>query len=79
MANLWEYLCGMGKLDFSCSLSLGYFVVLSIAAFVHVVPKTSVEKLGELFVRLPVLIQGAAYAGMIVLFCGVTLDAPSFI
>jgi hypothetical protein len=56
-----------------------FVVVLLAAAVSHFVSTDFLGRLVERFTALPVLVQSAAYAGLIVLFAGLSFGGPNFI
>ena len=74
-----EYLRGLSRLTVGSQLSPIFYCVLGLAIVMHVVPKTYVDELLAQFIHLPVPAQACVYAGLLLLFCGLTLEAPSFI
>ena len=53
--------------------------LLAVAVVAHVVSKEWLQRWSNRFLRLPVPLQGAAYAGAILVFCGLSAGGPSFI
>lgn len=74
-----EYVRGLTRLTVGTQLHTIFYCVLALAIVAHVVPKTRVDELLAQFIRLPVPAQACVYAGLLLLFCGLTLEAPSFI
>ena len=56
-----------------------FYGVLALAFFTHVFPKAWVTRAADLFAETPPVLQGAVYAGLLVLFMGATLESPAFI
>jgi alginate O-acetyltransferase complex protein AlgI len=78
-ANLLAYTRGLLSFSVGSRLHPLYYAVLLLAFVAHVVPRDAIERLGHRFARLPVVLQGAVYAGAILLLCGFTLGSKSFI
>ena len=78
--NFTEYLTSFGKLDFSNSqLHSYFFIILILTTTIHFSPKGIVTKAKELITSFPSFIQGAIYAGLILLFSAFSLEGPQFI
>ncbi|BFU93636.1 MAG: Membrane bound O-acyl transferase MBOAT family protein [Nitrospira sp.] len=56
-----------------------FYAILGLAILLHIVPIERVQKVESQFLRLPVPVQASAYAMLLVLFCGFTLESPAFI
>lgn len=74
-----DYLQGFTRLTSGTQLSGVFYGVLAATAVSHVVPKRKVEWLSQWFLARPVPMQAALYATLLLLFCGLTFEAPSFI
>ncbi|MEM8886330.1 MAG: MBOAT family protein [Planctomycetota bacterium] len=79
MENFVEYVTGLAAFSLSTQLSMAYFVVLASAAILHFVPRARVEEWSRRLARMPDPVQGAIYAGLLVLFLAATMQAPAFI
>jgi alginate O-acetyltransferase complex protein AlgI len=78
-ANLLAYARGLLSFSAGSRLHPLYYAVLLLSFAAHVVPRDAIERVGHRFARLPVVVQGAVYAGAILLLCGFTLGSKSFI
>ncbi|MDF0643649.1 MAG: MBOAT family protein [Nitrospira sp.] len=56
-----------------------FYAIFGLAILLHIVPIKRVQKIESQFLRLPVPVQASAYAMLLVLFCGFTLESPAFI
>jgi D-alanyl-lipoteichoic acid acyltransferase DltB (MBOAT superfamily) len=79
LPTLTAYAQGLVALRGGTALHPAVLLLLALAVAAHVVPKERVERWSERFLRLPVPLQGAAYAGAILAFCGLSAGGPSFI
>jgi alginate O-acetyltransferase complex protein AlgI len=79
LATLTAYARGLLALDVGLRLSPLYVLVLALAAFAHFSPRESLDRWGARFLRLPEPLQGAAYAALLLAFCGLSAGGPSFI
>ena len=80
MQNFTDYIKGLFRLDFATHLSPLFYAILLLAILMHLIPRPFVEKrVLNTFGLQPAFIQAGVYAGAILLFLGLTLDAPSFI
>lgn len=77
--NFMEYIRGLAHLSFGTQFSGVFYLVLGLAVFLHVVPRSYVEGVAGWFTERPVSLQAAVYAGLLMVYCGLTLEAPSFI
>lgn len=78
-ADLWTYIQGVGALDFTSRIHPGYYAVLAAATLAHFTPQDVFARLGRRFVALPVPLQGAVYAGLILAITGLSVGGPNFI
>ena len=80
MHNFTDYLSGLSHLGFGTQLSPLFYLILGAAIVMHIIPRRLLEeRIFNIFIRQPAFVQAGVYAGMLLLFLGVTLDAPSFI
>lgn len=56
-----------------------FYAILGLAILLHIVPIERVQQMESRFLRLPIPVQASAYAMLLVLFCGFTLESPAFI
>jgi D-alanyl-lipoteichoic acid acyltransferase DltB (MBOAT superfamily) len=79
MQNFTDYLQGLVNLTGGTQLSDVFYVILAGAVITHIAPMREIETAGAWFLARPVPVQAALYATLLLLFCGLTLEAPSFI
>ncbi len=79
LATFWAYSTGLAELSFSRVLSPVFYVVLSVAAILHISPTRWVEQLRTRLGAAPDLVQGGVYASLLLLYWGCTLGTPAFI
>lgn len=81
MEGFTAYTSGMLQMDFSgSSLSALFYAVLGLAVLMHLIPKQFIDSyMLNFFHRQSVFVRAGVYSGAILLFLGLTLEAPSFI
>jgi D-alanyl-lipoteichoic acid acyltransferase DltB (MBOAT superfamily) len=79
LEHLAVYARGLAQFSGGLALHPYFVIVLAAAAFAHYVPQARIEAFAKRWIALPIPLQAAAYAGAILAFCGVTMEAPSFI
>ncbi len=79
LENLSEYLRGLAAFTGGTRLSPHYFAILLLGVALHATSQVRIDALGRRFQQLPAAVQGAVYAGLVLLFSAATIDAPSFI
>jgi D-alanyl-lipoteichoic acid acyltransferase DltB (MBOAT superfamily) len=79
LATLSAYARGLLTLDLGFRLSPWYLLILALAVFAHYSSRELLERWSARFLRLPEPLQGAAYAGTLLLLCGLSAGGPSFI
>ncbi len=79
MHTFVDYLQGFARLTGETQLSGLFYVVLAGTAISHVVSIRHIESCTQWFLARPVPVQAALYATLLLLFCGLTFEAPSFI
>ena len=60
-------------------LNPAVLLVLALAVAAHLSSRDWLDRVARRFLSLPVPIQGAAYAGLLLVFCGLSAGGPSFI
>jgi D-alanyl-lipoteichoic acid acyltransferase DltB (MBOAT superfamily) len=79
MQNFTDYIQGLASLRGGSKLSDIFYLVLAGAVVTHIVPMRRIETVSAWFLTRPVPVQAAVYATLLLLFCGLTFEAPSFI
>lgn len=77
--QLAAYTTGLVALSTGFQLSWLFFLVLVTTATLHFVSSNWMDRVVVGFTRLPVAVQSATYACLIVLFAGLSFGGPSFI
>ncbi len=73
------YMKGFAKMTMGTQLHPLFYSVLGLAIVIHVVPKSYVDKVLVRLTFMPIPAQACVYACLLLFFCGLTLEAPSFI
>ncbi len=77
--SLVAYIGGLLRFSVGAELSWAFLAVLAIAASVHFVPKDLFDRTMERFAQIPAPAQAMVYAGLILVFSGLSFGAPAFI
>jgi hypothetical protein len=56
-----------------------FYMIIGMAIALHIVPMEKWKEIEAQFLRLHVPVQAGAYAFLLVLYCGFTLESPTFI
>ncbi len=78
-SSLVAYVRGLLRFTGDLQVSWAFILVLGIAAGAHFTPKGFFDRVMERFAGAPVLVQAAGYAGLLMLFSGLSFGAPAFI
>jgi len=79
MENLTQYVQGLEELSGGTRLHPGFYGVLLLGLATHFLPVGWAGRMADRFEVLPVFARAGIYTGLILAFCGVTLESPSFI
>jgi len=80
MEQLGEFLSGVAALRGGAEARPAAAALLLLAAAVHLTPRALVDRAQARFAdAAPAALQGAVYAGLVLLLCGATLDTSAFI
>jgi D-alanyl-lipoteichoic acid acyltransferase DltB (MBOAT superfamily) len=79
MQNFNDYAQGLLRFTGGTKLSNAFYLVLGGAILMHIVPMRQIEALNAWLLARPVPVQAAVYATLLLLFCGLTFESPSFI
>jgi D-alanyl-lipoteichoic acid acyltransferase DltB (MBOAT superfamily) len=79
MQNFTDYIHGLLRVTGGTKLSDVFYMILGLAVVTHVFPVRYIETVGAWLVARPAPVQAALYATLLLLFCGLTFEAPSFI
>ncbi len=74
-----DYVSGLLAFSGGSRLQPAYLAVLALAIFAHVVPRGLLADARQRLVAQPRFVQGGLYAGLLMIYVGVTLGAPAFI
>lgn len=77
--SLVAYVKGLFQFNGALELSWAFLVVLGLAAGVHFTPKEFFDRGMTKFSTAPIPAQAMVYAGLILLFSGLSFGAPAFI
>ncbi|MEX5216500.1 MAG: MBOAT family protein [Nitrospira sp.] len=79
MQTFTDYAQGLLRFTGGTQLSDVFYLVLGGAILTHIVPMRQLETLSAWLLARPVAVQAAVYATLLLLFCGLTFESPSFI
>lgn len=79
VANLVQYVEGLAKNGMGTQFHGLFYMILGMAIALHIAPMDKWKEVEAKFLRLPVPFQAGAYALLLVLYCGFTLESPAFI
>ena len=79
LPNFIQYLEGLVKNGMGTQIHGLFYGVLVMAIVLHVTPIERWKRLEARFLSFPVPVQAGAYALLLVLYCGLTVESPAFI
>jgi D-alanyl-lipoteichoic acid acyltransferase DltB (MBOAT superfamily) len=79
MENFLDFLRGWSHFTGGTRLSPAFYLVLGAGIVFHLIPAKTIDPVSRWWIMRPVPVQAAAYAALLLLYAGVTLEAPSFI
>jgi D-alanyl-lipoteichoic acid acyltransferase DltB (MBOAT superfamily) len=79
LPNLVQYVEGLAKNGMGTQFHGLFYMILGLAIVLHIAPMKNWKEIEVRFLRLPVPVQAGAYALLLVLYCGFTLESPTFI
>ena len=79
MKHFLDFIEGCARLTVGTRLSGVFYLILCAGILSHLSPLPQLERFGQWWIARPVPIQAAAYAVLLILYAGVTLEAPAFI
>ncbi len=79
LPNFVQYIEGFAKNGMGTQLHGLFYMILGSAIVLHIAPMEKWKEIETQFLRLPVPVQAGAYALLLVLYCGFTLESPTFI
>ena len=79
LTNLAQYVEGLAKNGMGTQFHGLFYIILGLAIVLHIAPMKNWKEIEAQFLRLPVPVQAGAYALLLVLYCGFTLESPTFI
>ncbi len=79
LPNLVQYVEGLAKNGMGTQFHGLFYMILGLAITLHIVPMERWKEIEAHFLRLPIPVQASMYAFLLVLYCGFTLESPSFI
>jgi len=77
--NFLEFLQGLSRFTVSTRLSSVFYVVLGLGILLHLLPTPKLERFAQWWIMRPVPVQAVTYATLLLIYAGMTLEAPSFI
>ncbi|MDE3219877.1 MAG: MBOAT family protein, partial [Nitrospirota bacterium] len=79
LPNLVQYIEGLVKNGLGTQFHGLLYMILGLAIVLHIVPMEKLKEIEGQFLRFPVPLQAGAYALLLILYCGFTLESPAFI
>ena len=79
LTNFAQYVEGLVKNGMGTQFHGLFYIILGLAIVLHIAPMKNWKEIEAQFLRLPVTVQAGAYALLLVLYCGFTLESPTFI
>jgi D-alanyl-lipoteichoic acid acyltransferase DltB (MBOAT superfamily) len=79
MENFLEFIQGWGRATMGTRLSPAFYVLLGLGILLHIIPFQAYQPAARWWIMRPASIQAMGYAALLVLYAGLTLEAPSFI
>ena len=77
--HLAEYVSGVAKLTGGTALHPYFFLLLAGAFVLHILPREWVDRASVRLAQSPAALQGALYAGALLVLLSATLESPAFI
>ncbi|MBP8202175.1 MAG: hypothetical protein KAX98_17750, partial [Nitrospira sp.] len=77
--NFLDFIRGWSHLTGGTRLSGVFYIILSLGILFHVFPAQRLERFAQWWIMRPVPIQAATYGTLLLIYAGMTLEAPSFI
>ena len=77
--NFLEFIQGWGRLTVGTRLSGTFYVVLGLGIVLHLLTSPRLERFAQWWIMRPVPVQAVSYATLLLIYAGMTLEAPSFI
>jgi hypothetical protein len=77
--NFLEFIQGWSRFTVGTKLSSIFYLVLGMGVVLHFLPAPRLERFAQWWIMRPVPVQAVTYATMLLVYAGLTLEAPSFI
>jgi D-alanyl-lipoteichoic acid acyltransferase DltB (MBOAT superfamily) len=77
--NLVQYIESLARNGMGTQFHGLFYMILGLAITLHIVPMEKWKEIEAGFLRFPVPLQAGAYALLLILYCGFTLESPAFI
>lgn len=77
--NFLDFLRGWSRLTGGTRLSGVFYIILGLGILFHIFPAQRLERFAQWWITRPVPVQAVTYAALLLIYSGVTLEAPSFI
>jgi alginate O-acetyltransferase complex protein AlgI len=79
LSNFVQYIEGFVKNGMGTQFHGLFYMILGLAIALHIAPMEKWKELEMRFLMFPAPVQAGAYALLLVLYCGFTLESPAFI
>ena len=79
LPNLVQYIEGFVKNGMGTQFHGLFYMILGLAIVLHIISMEKWKEIESRFLMFPAPVQAGAYALLLVLYCGFTLESPAFI
>jgi D-alanyl-lipoteichoic acid acyltransferase DltB (MBOAT superfamily) len=77
--NFLDFIHGWSRFTVGTRLSTVFYMVLGLGILFHILPVQRLERFAQWWIIRPVPVQAFTYATLLLIYAGMTLEAPSFI
>jgi D-alanyl-lipoteichoic acid acyltransferase DltB (MBOAT superfamily) len=77
--NFLDFIHAWSRFTVGTRLSGVFYIILGLGILFHIIPHERLEQLAQWWVMRPVPIQAITYGTLLLIYAGMTLEAPSFI
>ena len=77
--NFLDFIHGWSRFTVGTRLSGVFYIILGLGMLFHIFPPQRLEQLAQWWIMRPVPIQAVTYGTLLLIYAGMTLEAPSFI
>jgi len=74
-----DFLYGWSRLTMGTRLSGGFYGILGLGMLFHILPTQRLQQFAQWWILRPVSVQAMTYGTLLLIYAGMTLEAPSFI